>query len=131
MNSRGQLLEERGKKKEEKVVKKEGICFCGARCHPSPPRPAPGPAPGPGPGGPLRAGPLWAGPALTPYPRSDSGSCWLGPLTPTTEETEGQSGRELPGASRWEGLLPEKTARVRWVGGQPGVLPGGRQQGEG
>lgn len=31
------------KKKEEKVVKEEGICFCGARCHPSPPRPTPGP----------------------------------------------------------------------------------------
>lgn len=72
------------------------------------------------------------GPALTSYPRSNRGSCWLGSLIPATEkETEGQSGRELPGASRWEGLLPEKTAHVRWVGGQPGVLPGGREQGEG
>lgn len=64
MNSRGRLLEERGKKKEEKVVKKEGICFCGARCHPSPPRPAPPRAPVQA----VHSGPVHCGPGLRSPP---------------------------------------------------------------
>ena len=68
------------KEKEEKVVKEEGICFCGAWCHPSPPHPALDP----GLGGSTVCAP-GAGLLSPPTHAADRGSCWPGPLVCATE----------------------------------------------